>query len=581
MSVVVVLGCHRSGTSLIASMLNSMGVDMMGKGPNLADVTQPDGHWEDVDFLRTNIDILADNGGTWDDPPEVDWREFRPDVAMLVTLKQHPELQGGEPRDQGAWWGWKDPRTCLTVACYHRYLEQPHYIALDRDTADITDSLEYRNGRRGWHWWQLTNHYLQRRNDFLNSNPGPVLRMSYEELTDPASSLRECLRLAEFLGMGIVQALAAKEQIRKKPQPIVPEPWLEIALTQARAAAGEGKSAIGILGKPSVSLARQTRQVLPNARLLTITPELSDNWRDVIGPLHGLLINGEVDKTDTLRWIGRVRPGGFVAMRGITVDHDWPQTAWQNLAAPAPWILYRRLPYLKAGDGFGTIGIGVPYMKADYNFFRWWSWMLRHGLESEDELLNDDSVMAPLPIPCVHNRLIARFLESDRDTFCIVEDDHCGDPANPLDYEVLRQMREKQENHGFDVVTANYVNRREGPGIVGYKLSHKPNRNGEYICILDYDDVWRTGTQPVDGSVFGLALIRRWVLDKMLDGGNPREAFWCEWKGANSQDVNFYGKVRDLTHAKVGVDRDANIGHGTYSVRGVSDFWEARGKTNG
>lgn len=576
MPAVVVLGMHRSGTSLVASMLAAMGVDM-GVDANLQHPSQPEGHWEDLRFVRVNNEILADHGGTWDDPPDIDWRPFRPDVAMLASLRQYPQLEGKPERPAEEWWGWKDPRTCLTAACWHRYLVNPHYIVVDRGVEGIVDSLAWREGQAGNHWRDLTARYLSERQRFLDAGPGAVLPLTYEELVDPATSRAACQRLASFLGMGEDAAESARAQVRRGPTGrIKVEPWLMTALRGA-ALAAEGRPAVVVLGEENMGLMRQVRQAVPDVRLVPVLPRWSGTWANLHGPIHGLLVTSAVDGGDALRWAARVRPGGFAAFRGVRVQHDWSKTAWTPQPAPAPWSLWQRRPFLKAGEPFGTVGVGVPFFKSDYNFFRWWSWILRHGLEPGDELLNDETVMAPLPIPVVHNRLMARFLESDRDTFLIIEDDHCGDPANLLDYEVVRRMREKVENHGFDIVTANYVNRRADPGVVGYGLSARPNRYGEYICRLDFNEVWKTGTQPVDGSVFGLALIRRWVLDKMLAFGNPKQAFWCEWRGANSQDVNFYGKARDMTGCQVGVDRDANIGHSASVVRGVADFWAAWG----
>jgi hypothetical protein len=98
---------------------------------------------------------------------------------------------------------------------------------------------------------------------------------------------------------------------------------------------------------------------------------------------------------------------------------------------------------------------------------------------------------------------------------------------------------------------------------------------GEIICVLNWDEAARTGTQAVDGAAMGLVFIRRWVLDAMLAGGKPDETWWCEWIGGNSQDIVFYHKAKALG-ARAAVDRDANIGHVGRIVRTVDDFWKHR-----
>ena len=55
---IVVAGMHRSGTSLVASVLSMLGVSL---GSTLlgADRNNPKGYFEDTDFLRLNREMLA------------------------------------------------------------------------------------------------------------------------------------------------------------------------------------------------------------------------------------------------------------------------------------------------------------------------------------------------------------------------------------------------------------------------------------------------------------------------------------------------------------------------------------------
>jgi len=582
MSSVVILGPHRTGTSLVASMLSAMGVDMgvvtLGSHPS-----QPLGHYEDLDFVRMNSGILAEHGGTWDAPPDVDWRKFRPELIVLVTMKQNPEMQeDGEARPEGQWWGFKDPRTCLTAACYHQYLDDPHYIVVHRNKSDAVASLEFREGKAGDTWEKLYDTYTAERDWFLENTDAPRLHLRYEDLVNPSTAWGAATSLALFLGLDENDALLALGNIRPatvadwrqlpSPQELFVEELTWIQGQVRHAAATFEPLNIVHLGAKDDRLRYACMEVAPGARFVNATE--SGAWHILNGPVHVVIATQEEDAGE---WAAKVRPGGaFLSM--VETCQKWHGTTWESLGRFGGVYGYERKGFMRRGQGFGTVGVGVPYYKGDYNFFRWWSHILRYGLEPDDLLLNDETVKAPFPIPLVHNSLMRRFLETDCDTFLIIEDDHCGDPDNLLDWEVVGRMREKQENHAFDIVTANYVNRRASPVVCGYGLAKKPNRNGEYICLLDYDQVQRTGTQEVDGSVFGLAFIRRWVLDAMLAGGKPADWHPCAWVGGNSQDIQFYGKARDLG-ARTGVDRDANIGHGAYTVMGVGDFWAARGET--
>ena len=191
-------------------------------------------------------------------------------------------------------------------------------------------------------------------------------------------------------------------------------------------------------------------------------------WREFNEPIHFLFVDGDHTKAGVHRdlhgWAGKVRPGGILAMHdhypdeehragsiGVAEaasDWDWAPTTWEEIPGADSIRAFRRKPFLVRGDGWGTVGIGVPYYKPLYDFFQWWSWMLVGGLEPGDMLLNGNDVPGEMPIPLLHNALVKEFLRSDRDTLVIVEDDHVG----PQD--VLRQMRAKEENQGFDIVCA-------------------------------------------------------------------------------------------------------------------------------
>ena len=224
---------------------------------------------------------------------------------------------------------------------------------------------------------------------------------------------------------------------------------------------------------------------------------------------------------------------------------------------------------LHRGDPFGTIGIGVPYYKSVYKFFRWWSWVLVGGLEDGDILLNDNSYPRPMPIPVGHNVLAKRFLETGADTLCIVEDDHAGQQ------DTIRRLRTKPENLGFDIVCASYVNRHNDLTPVGFNFSDRVSPYGEYEMLLSPVNVAESGTQEYDGAALGCVLIRRWVLEAMRGDAATEDWFPFDWHGRNSQDVVFYHRARAVG-ARVGVDRDNALIHIGEAEYRMEDFFEQR-----
>jgi len=135
---IIVLGMHRSGTSIVAGMMSKLGVDM-GRDKLSANWGNPTGHYEDKEFLQMNKRILDIAGGGWANPPEIEdilsaGKQLNDEVSSLITRK-HP-----------TYWGWKDPRTSLTLPVYLPFLSEYHIVICTRKNDQIAKSLERRSG---------------------------------------------------------------------------------------------------------------------------------------------------------------------------------------------------------------------------------------------------------------------------------------------------------------------------------------------------------------------------------------------------------------------------------------------------
>ena len=67
---IVVLGMHRAGTSVVANILHRIGISM-GNELLDSDGFNPNGYFEDKDFLWINKGIFENAHGIWYDPPSV------------------------------------------------------------------------------------------------------------------------------------------------------------------------------------------------------------------------------------------------------------------------------------------------------------------------------------------------------------------------------------------------------------------------------------------------------------------------------------------------------------------------------
>jgi len=152
--IVLVLGMHRSGTSLCSHILSALGVDMADKitGPGNASVTpdNPRGHWERWEIVEFHDRILhlfnRDYLGRFHDfaLPMAWWAD--PRVAQIrreiVTFL--------EQRMREQYFGFKDPRTVRLMPMWHQIFNElklaPKVVLCLRNPAQIGRSLSARDG---------------------------------------------------------------------------------------------------------------------------------------------------------------------------------------------------------------------------------------------------------------------------------------------------------------------------------------------------------------------------------------------------------------------------------------------------
>lgn len=193
-TVVCTLGMHRSGTSLVARMLNLLGVHL---GPEAlvsrTGADNPKGYWEHQSFVEVNETILARFGGRWDAPPAfpAGW----PQAARLGDLRDKARTLLGSFASAPLW-GWKDPRTCLTLPFWQDLVGPMRYVMSVRNPRDVAASLARRNSMSAEEADRL---WLAHTQASLAATIGhPRLFVFYEDLlTDWPAELR---RMAAFVG---------------------------------------------------------------------------------------------------------------------------------------------------------------------------------------------------------------------------------------------------------------------------------------------------------------------------------------------------------------------------------------------
>jgi hypothetical protein len=135
----IVIGMHRSGTSMLSELLHSAGIFMGNDWVR---------NQESDFFQRINNRLLEQNGWSWLEPgvPPESTRIRLSSFGLIGSFikgQRNPFqllnlIGGGE-------WGWKDPRNTFTLGSWLKLFPQARVIHLYRNGMDVALSLYYRN----------------------------------------------------------------------------------------------------------------------------------------------------------------------------------------------------------------------------------------------------------------------------------------------------------------------------------------------------------------------------------------------------------------------------------------------------
>lgn len=147
---IIIIGMHRSGTSLLTRLLAQMGLFV---GHSL------DANAEALFFVKLNKWLLRQSGGAWDHPEHfqavVQHEQAR---ALSVDYLRHMlasprvvsysglgrSLRYGSPFAFPFPWGWKDPRTTFTLPLWLDVFPEARVIHVFRHGVDVAYSLQKR-----------------------------------------------------------------------------------------------------------------------------------------------------------------------------------------------------------------------------------------------------------------------------------------------------------------------------------------------------------------------------------------------------------------------------------------------------
>lgn len=143
---VVITGCHRSGTSMVASVLEAVGV-WLGDDLLEAQPDNPKGFFESGRMVAASDALLAIGGGSWKDPPMVDVGARGKGIALDAAT---PTFTHFHSQSLDLWdaYGWKDPRACFTLPVWKSLFPKLRVVYVKRDPRHVAASLVARGDFR-------------------------------------------------------------------------------------------------------------------------------------------------------------------------------------------------------------------------------------------------------------------------------------------------------------------------------------------------------------------------------------------------------------------------------------------------
>ena len=191
---VCVTGMHRSGTSLVARLLNLLGADVGEREDLLAPAADnPAGFWEHREIVALNDAVLAELGGSAAAPPELPpgWER---DPALEAQRRRAAELLARLGRGGGVA-AWKDPRTSLTLPFWRTVAPVSATVLVVRHPLEVARSLAERDGTPEAESLRLYVRYVV---EALRNDPACTIvayRDAFDSLEGTADRLAQALRV--------------------------------------------------------------------------------------------------------------------------------------------------------------------------------------------------------------------------------------------------------------------------------------------------------------------------------------------------------------------------------------------------
>ncbi|MEQ8325107.1 MAG: hypothetical protein RIC15_06170 [Vicingaceae bacterium] len=132
--ILIILGMHRSGTSITTKWLNECGLEV-GEALLGPQESNRSGHFEDLDFFNFHEKVFEQNNMSFGGFQQLEKAKLtEAQISEFKSLIDKKNTQFGQ-------WGWKDPRTCLFIRQYLNLIHDAHLFIISRNYNQIIQSL--------------------------------------------------------------------------------------------------------------------------------------------------------------------------------------------------------------------------------------------------------------------------------------------------------------------------------------------------------------------------------------------------------------------------------------------------------
>ncbi|MCP9890239.1 glycosyltransferase [Cyanobium sp. Aljojuca 7D2] len=353
--LLLLVGMHRSGTSLLGNLLHAAGVAL--PGPLIAgDQHNPEGYFERADITDLQEQLLIDLDRWWPGakgmlPLPNDWLQ-RPETQ--TTAAQLRRLLAAESQQQSGPWSIKDPRSSLLLPLWQQACQAlaiPLRLVLAvRDPAEVVSSLCARDAeaagmtaeRAELLWWHHNQTVL------VGAAGLPLQVVSYSRWFSPGSGPSDQLRqLLQFCDLKV--AAADPAVLERCLSQIKPQHRRSDTHAPAQCLAPRTLKLHQALSRGDLRRAKRLASKPPKA----IQPVLTQTIHGLKARIRALLWHLRAQQASSSSW----DPGAWF-------DEDFYRGQWPGLAACSRAALLHH--YKQAGWRAST----PPHPLFDPNYFR-------------------------------------------------------------------------------------------------------------------------------------------------------------------------------------------------------------------